>query len=81
MSRQDKAITERNAKTLRELIKRPENKVCADCKRNGAILYGYTNCQHEAWLTEFLVAIARPTMGIVEHVSERWIRAAQGMLC
>ncbi|OBZ79424.1 hypothetical protein A0H81_00222 [Grifola frondosa] len=34
MSRQDKAITERNAKTLRELLKRPENKVCADCKRN-----------------------------------------------
>ncbi|CAL1697028.1 unnamed protein product [Somion occarium] len=34
MSRQDKAITERNAKTLRELLKRPENKFCADCKRN-----------------------------------------------
>ncbi|TFK47916.1 ArfGap-domain-containing protein [Heliocybe sulcata] len=34
MSRQDKATTERNARTLRELLKRPENKVCADCKRN-----------------------------------------------
>ncbi|KZT58551.1 ArfGap-domain-containing protein [Calocera cornea HHB12733] len=34
MSRQEKAITERNAKVLRELVKRPENKVCADCKRN-----------------------------------------------
>ncbi|KAH9949468.1 hypothetical protein B0H21DRAFT_688323 [Amylocystis lapponica] len=34
MSRQDKATTEKNAKTLRELLKRPENKVCADCKRN-----------------------------------------------
>ncbi|TFY63464.1 hypothetical protein EVJ58_g3237 [Rhodofomes roseus] len=33
-SRQDKVTTERNAKTLRELLKRPENKVCADCKRN-----------------------------------------------
>lgn len=35
MSRQDKATAERNARTLRELVKRPENKVCADCKRNG----------------------------------------------
>ncbi|EPQ61165.1 ArfGap-domain-containing protein [Gloeophyllum trabeum ATCC 11539] len=34
MSRQDKATTERHARTLRELLKRPENKVCADCKRN-----------------------------------------------
>ncbi|EJD54941.1 Arf GTPase activating protein, partial [Auricularia subglabra TFB-10046 SS5] len=29
-----KATSERNTKTLRELVKRPENKVCADCKRN-----------------------------------------------
>ncbi|TCD60794.1 hypothetical protein EIP91_009507 [Steccherinum ochraceum] len=34
MSRQDKATTDRNAKTLRELLKRPENKFCSDCKRN-----------------------------------------------
>lgn len=34
MSRQDKAVTERHAKILRELIKRPENKLCADCKRH-----------------------------------------------
>ncbi|KAL1716138.1 putative GTPase activating protein for Arf-domain-containing protein [Schizophyllum commune] len=34
MSRQDKATTERHARMLRELVKRPENKVCADCKRN-----------------------------------------------
>ncbi|KAF8898326.1 hypothetical protein BD779DRAFT_1483351 [Infundibulicybe gibba] len=34
MSRQDKATTERFTKTLRELVKRPENKTCADCKRN-----------------------------------------------
>ncbi|KAJ7576782.1 hypothetical protein C8J56DRAFT_971560 [Mycena floridula] len=33
-SRQDKATTERFTRTLRELVKRPENKVCADCKRN-----------------------------------------------
>ncbi|KZT68835.1 ArfGap-domain-containing protein [Daedalea quercina L-15889] len=33
-SRQDKATTERHARTLRELLKKPENKVCADCKRN-----------------------------------------------
>lgn len=35
MSRQDKATTERNAKILRELVKQQDNKVCADCKRNG----------------------------------------------
>ncbi|KAI0063062.1 ArfGap-domain-containing protein [Artomyces pyxidatus] len=34
MSRQDKATTERNARTLRDLIKKPENRVCADCKHN-----------------------------------------------
>ncbi|KAH9891200.1 hypothetical protein C8Q73DRAFT_792634 [Cubamyces lactineus] len=32
--KQDKATTERHARTLRELLKRPENKTCADCKRN-----------------------------------------------
>ncbi|KAK0463003.1 uncharacterized protein EV420DRAFT_1522201 [Desarmillaria tabescens] len=39
MSRQDKATTERFTKTLRELVKKPENKLCADCKRNGARLF------------------------------------------
>lgn len=34
MSRQDRATTERHARILRELVKRPENKLCADCKRN-----------------------------------------------
>ncbi|GJJ13842.1 hypothetical protein Clacol_008099 [Clathrus columnatus] len=34
MSRQEKSITERHSKILRELVKKPENKVCADCKRN-----------------------------------------------
>ncbi|KAI0761159.1 hypothetical protein BD413DRAFT_607240 [Trametes elegans] len=32
--KQDKATTERHARILRELLKRPENKACADCKRN-----------------------------------------------
>ncbi|CAE6462269.1 unnamed protein product [Rhizoctonia solani] len=36
MSRQDKQTTERHARTLRELVKRPENKLCADCKKNDA---------------------------------------------
>lgn len=35
MSRQDKATTERNAKILKDLVKQLDNKVCADCKRNG----------------------------------------------
>ncbi|KAF9221294.1 ArfGap-domain-containing protein [Gyrodon lividus] len=34
MSKPDKATTERNSKILRELVKQPDNKVCADCKRN-----------------------------------------------
>lgn len=34
MSRQDRQTTERHTRTLRELVKRPENKVCADCKKN-----------------------------------------------
>lgn len=36
MHKPDKATTERNTKILRELVKQPENKLCADCKRNGA---------------------------------------------
>lgn len=36
MSPQDKATIERHARTLRELVKRPENRTCADCKHNGA---------------------------------------------
>jgi stromal membrane-associated protein len=31
----DKATTDRNARTLRELVKQPENKACADCRKNG----------------------------------------------
>lgn len=34
MSPQDKATTERHTRVLRELVKRPENRVCADCKHN-----------------------------------------------
>ncbi|KAI0245677.1 hypothetical protein BJV78DRAFT_1277393 [Lactifluus subvellereus] len=34
MSPQDKATIERHARTLRELVKRPENRACADCKHN-----------------------------------------------
>ncbi len=31
----DKATTDRNARTLRELVKQVDNKNCADCKKNG----------------------------------------------
>ena len=37
MHRQDKATTEKNTKILRELVKKSENKLCADCKRNGEL--------------------------------------------
>ncbi|BEJ12811.1 hypothetical protein CspHIS471_0212710 [Cutaneotrichosporon sp. HIS471] len=36
MSRQDKATTERNARILRDLVKQPDNKTCADCRKNDA---------------------------------------------
>ena len=41
MSPQDKATTERHARILRELVKRPENRVCADCKHNGIPILPY----------------------------------------
>ncbi|CAK9782819.1 ArfGap-domain-containing protein [Cutaneotrichosporon oleaginosum] len=36
MSRQDKATTDRNARILRDLVKQPDNKTCADCRKNDA---------------------------------------------
>jgi hypothetical protein len=44
MSPQDKATTERHARTLRELVKRPENRVCADCKHNGISILSIFSC-------------------------------------
>ncbi|RXK34994.1 hypothetical protein M231_07748 [Tremella mesenterica] len=35
MSRQDKATTERHARLLREMVRSPDNKACADCRKNG----------------------------------------------
>ncbi|WWC71710.1 uncharacterized protein I206_105668 [Kwoniella pini CBS 10737] len=32
----DKATTERNARILRDLVKQPDNKSCADCRKNDA---------------------------------------------
>jgi len=34
MSRKDGAMAAKHAHMLRELIKKPENKMCADCKKN-----------------------------------------------
>src|SRR5436190_97667 len=64
--RQDKATTERHAKTLRELVKRPDNKLCADCKRNGKLLF-FTR----QWPAFMMHTLVRPTMGFVEYV---WTR-------
>ncbi|KAK1926963.1 hypothetical protein DB88DRAFT_476226 [Papiliotrema laurentii] len=36
MSRQDKATTDRHARILRDLVKQPDNKACADCRKNDA---------------------------------------------
>jgi len=63
MSRQDKSTTERNARTLRELVKLPENKVCADCKRNGAsVAYWWYQIPD-------LYLVLRSSMGIMEYVN------------
>ncbi|KAH6917689.1 Smap1 protein [Coprinopsis sp. MPI-PUGE-AT-0042] len=44
MSRPDRATQERFTKTLREMVKRPENKYCADCKRNGGGVFLCIRC-------------------------------------
>lgn len=31
----DKATTDRHARILRDLVKQPDNKNCADCRKNG----------------------------------------------
>jgi hypothetical protein len=59
-SRQDKATTERNARTLRELVKRPDNKICADCKKNGE--------SDPAFAPGPCLSSYRRALGIVEHV-------------
>lgn len=65
MTRQDKATSEKHARTLRELVKRPENKTCADCKRNGVsrILRVFS----AGWL--LTAPVVRSPMGLVELVS------------
>jgi stromal membrane-associated protein len=65
MTRQDKATSEKHARALRELVKRPENKTCADCKRNGVsrILRVFS----AGWL--LTAPVVRSPMGLVELVS------------
>lgn len=59
-TRQDKATTERNARTLREMLKRPENKLCADCNRNGEQSPLLDSSQFHGF--------SRPAVGVVEYV-------------
>lgn len=63
MAPQDKKTTEANTRALRELVKQPDNKVCADCKRNGV---SPLVPNHPP-----LTCIARPTLGLVEPVSSK----------
>jgi hypothetical protein len=66
MSPQDKATTERHARTLRELVKRPENRVCADCKHNGIpILPTFSLCFYA------YSRALRPPLGLLEYVRSR----------
>lgn len=67
MVSQDKKTTEANARALREMLKRPDNKVCADCKRNGV------SCPAPS--RPSLMQVGRPTLGLVEYVSSRTERA------
>jgi len=62
MSRQDRATTDRNTRTLRELVKRPENKLCADCKRNG------TYTVEVIWISYNVIVVPRSSMGFMEYV-------------
>lgn len=75
MSRQDKATTERHTRTLRELVKRPENKFCGDCKKNGALL----SCIHET-CSFGLHLWYRREMGILEYVRCFFTRAPELLL-
>ena len=61
MAPQDKKTTEANARALRELLKQPDNKVCADCKRNGTFLLAPDRPS--------LTWAARSTVGLMEYVS------------
>jgi hypothetical protein len=44
VSPQDKATTERHARTLGELVNRPENMVCVHCKHNGTSIFSLFSC-------------------------------------
>lgn len=61
MPPQDRKGTEENARTLRELLKYPDNKICADCKRPG------TSCPAPNRLSP--TRIASSALGFVESVS------------
>lgn len=62
-SRQDKATADRNARTLRELVKMPQNKFCADCKRNG------TASPYTLIPNLMISSPSRRTLGFMEYVS------------
>lgn len=63
MAPQDRKKTEENARTLRELLKYPDNKICADCKRPGAS----TSCPAQDHVSP--TRVASSTLGFVESVS------------
>ena len=67
MSPQDKATTERHARTLRELVKRPENRVCADCKHNGISIFSIF---FYLFLYSYHRALRSP-LGLLEYVRSR----------
>jgi len=63
MYKQDKATTERHTKILRELVKRSENKLCADCKRNGMCIV------RRLFITfDVVLILRRSQMGFLELV-------------
>lgn len=66
----DKATTDRHARTLRELVKQPDNKNCADCRKNGArLLFSCTNHVPNVRATWCRADASRCAMGFVEPVS------------
>lgn len=65
MRRQDKTTTERHARILRELVKRPENKTCADCKRQGLVLCIVYSGRRDSYMS----TVYRCPLGFMEHAS------------
>lgn len=74
--KESKATTAKHAEQLRAMLKRPENKVCVDCKRNGeqaAVKKREERCKSQTDMNHLARAAHLPTLSpraallLVEH--------------